>query len=175
MKLTSLLTIALAASSLVFTACDKKEGGGTTSSGGGGAAVSEADAIARIKKQATEIKEWADKNKPAADNPMAGLAMIDTMVAKMKAVDTSGAPADLKKAIDDMNAVLAKMAAIVKDLPKDAAAMQTYIMDKAKADPGFMTKFQADMESVGKEMETAGNNLKEVSKKHGIDFDIDKK
>lgn len=171
---------ALASSTLIFTACDKKpEGGGasggSSSSSSGGGAASEKDALEAFKKQAAEIKDFADKNKPDGANPAAGMALIGQMVDKMKALKTDGLPADLKQAVADMNVALGKMNDVIKDLPKDAEGFQKAIMEKATKDPSFVQKFQGDMAKIGEEVKTAGEKLKEVSKKHGIDFDIDQK
>ena len=181
MKLTTILSVALASSSLLFTACDKKAEGGaasgssSSSSSSGGGATSEKDALEAFKKQAAEIKDFADKNKPDGANPAAGMALIGQMVDKMKALKTDGLPADLKQAVADMNVALGKMNDVIKDLPKDAEGFQKAIMEKATKDPAFVQKFQTDMAKIGEEVKTAGEKLKEASKKHGIDFDIDQK
>lgn len=182
MKITSLLTTALAASAILFTACDKKEGGSTSGGGssssgggstsGGGGATSEKAALETYKTEALAIKTWSEGQKADASNPVAGMALLGQMADKMKGMKTAGLPADLKSAHEKMVGVVQKMADAVKDFPKDAEGFQKFMIEKATADPAFGTKFQEQMQTLGKDMEAAGEELKAAGKKYNIDLDM---
>lgn len=173
------LLLILAAAGLALPSCDKEKssgpGGGSGTSGGTSGATStrsEKTALEEFKADAIKIKQWQDTNKPDASDPMGGMAMIGQAAEKMKAVRTDGLPADLKDAYSKFLTAIGKMQDVIKDFPKDQAGFMKFMTEKAQADPEFGTKFQQKMETIGKEVETAGNHLKETGKKYGIDLDM---
>jgi hypothetical protein len=165
MKIAHFLAASLTASTIFLTACDKKTE--DSKGGGGGAAVSEKDAIEALKKDAVEIKAMAAAGKDSKD-PMAQMTMIKPMLAKMQAIKTEGLPADLKTALVDAKAKIAEMAAIFKDMPEKKEEVMAWAQ-KAFTDPAIQQK----MQKIGEEVKTTGEKLKEVSKKYGVDMDMD--
>lgn len=169
MKLTRLITTALAASAMLFTACDKKEEGGSS---GGGGAVSEKDALARFKADMLAMKADTESMKPDPANPMGMLAPLKAMLNKIVAVKTDGLPADLKAALIEAQTKVAAAKEMFKDVPEvsDMAALT----EKLTADPALAAKLQKVMtEDLPKVMEAVGPAMEkvgEVAKKHGLDL-----
>ena len=170
MKLTRLITTALAASAMLFTACDKKEEGGTSGSGGG--AVSEKDALARFKTDMLALKAETESMKPDPANPMGMLAPLKVMLNKIVALKTDGLPADLKAALLETQAKVAAAKEMFKDVPEvsDMAALT----EKLTANPALAAKLQKVMtEDLPKVMQDVGPAMEkvgEVAKKHGLDI-----
>jgi hypothetical protein len=147
LRKTSLLAAVIA---IAFTACNKP--------------VDEKTAIANFKSEVESVSKWAEeKQKSAASDPAAGMAMMGEVVAKFKAVKTDGLPADLKGAWGEMTGIMGEMGDIFKNMPKpdpskpDAAGkMMGEIMPKLMA-------LQAKVEPVTKKLE-------EIGKKYGLDM-----
>ena len=162
MKLTRILTTACAASALLFTSCDKDTG----TSGGG--ARSEKEALADFKKSADELNAMT-KEDPAPTDPMAGMVKMKAIMAKVKAINTDGLPADLKEAFINFRNKLSEMADVVKDMPEKAEDRLAWAQ-KMMADPALGQK----MDTLGQEVATLGEKMGEVAKKYGIDADVGK-
>jgi hypothetical protein len=165
MKISLLLSSALAASTLFLTSCDKK-GDDAKATGDGGGAVSEKDALESFKKSAAEIKAMAAAGKESKD-PMAQMGMVKPMLAKMQAIKTEGLPADLKAALTEAKAKVAEFAVIFKDMPEKKDEIAAWAQ-KTFTDPAIGPK----MEKLGNEVKASGEKLKEVSKKYGADMDM---
>ena len=179
-----ILTLTAAALGGTLSACNKEEvktetgksvEAGKAAVGTVAGKMDEKAALAAFKAQAVALKEWALKNEPDKTNPAAAIGMIGQMIEKLKGLKTDGLPADLKTAVNNMIAATGKMADVTKDFPKDQEGFMKFMTEKATADPTFGQKFGEQMSAIGKEVETAGNALKEAGKKYGIDLDIDKK
>jgi hypothetical protein len=166
MKISHFLAATLAASSMFLASCDKK-GGDSSSGGSGGAAVSEKEALENFKKSALEIKAMSKAGKDDKD-PMAQMAMVKPMLAKMQAIKTDGLPADLKAAWADMKVKVAEMADIMKDMPDKKEEIMAWAQKKF-TDPAIAAK----MQKMGDEGKAAGEKLKEVGKKYNLDMDMD--
>lgn len=146
---------------LAFTACDKK----TTDRASGKpadpapkpAAVSEKIAIANFKAEVEAVGTWIEEKRDSiGNNRAAGMAMVGEIIGKLKVVRTDGLPAELKAAWGEMNAALAEMAGVLKDMPKiDASKPEE--MGKLMQD--FLPKMmaiQAKVEPVAKKLQEAG-------------------
>jgi len=178
-----ILILTAAAAGMALPACKKDEaesksgdagktGGTTGGATAGSGKIDEKAALEVFKAQALAMKAWAEKNEPDKTNPAAGMAMIGQMVEQMKGLKTEGLPADLKTAVANMVTAMGKMEDAIKDFPKDPEGFMKFMTEKATADPEFGTKFQAKMETVGKEVEAAGKALKEAGDKYGLDLDM---
>ena len=167
MKLPRIITPVCAAAAIFLAACDKeKDKGGAAPSGG--AAVSEKQALEDFKKSAEELNALTKDDAAAAD-PMAGMAKMKTVVAKVNAIKTDGLPADLKEAFTNFRSKLGEMAGLLKDMPEKKEDMLAWAQ-KVAADP----ELGAKMGALGQEVGALGEKLGEVAKKHGIDAQIGK-
>jgi hypothetical protein len=169
MKFTRLITAACAATAIFFTACDKKDGGSASSGG----AVSEKDALARLKTDMLALKAETESMKPDPANPMGMLAPLKGMLNKIIALKTDGLPADLKAALIEAQAKVTAAKEMFKDVP-DVSDMQA-LNEKLTADPALAAKLQKAMtEDLPKVMQAVGpamNNVGEVAKKHGLNIE----
>ena len=154
---------------MLFTACDKKEEGG--SSGGGGGAVSEKDALARLKTDMLAMKAESETMKPDPGNPMGMLGPLRSMLDKIVTLKTDGLPADLKAALIEAQAKVATAKEMFKDVP-NVSDMKA-LTEKLTADPALAAKLQKTMtEDLPKVMEAvvpAMDKVGEVAKKYGLD------
>ena len=164
MKLSRIITPVCASAALFFTACDKKESAG---SGAAGGAVSEKAALDAFKKSAEELNALT-KEEPNAD-PMAGMAKMKTVMARVNAIKTDGLPADLKEAFTGFRSKLSEMVGLLKDMPEKKEDMLAWAQ-KMAADPALGAK----MAAIGQEVGVLGEKLSEVAKKHGIDAQMGK-
>src|SRR5215207_4127769 len=96
MNLRYLLTGVLVALALAFSGCNSK--------------AKEQAAVETFKKEAEGLDAWMkEKQKTAGGNPMAGVAMMRELVAKMRSIKSDDLPADLKDAWTDFVAKIGKM------------------------------------------------------------------
>jgi hypothetical protein len=168
MKLIHTIPLAFATICLAFTGCDKKtadaDSGKPAAPAPKPAAVDEKTAIANFKTEVETVSKWIEeKQKSAGADPAAGAAMVGEIVAKLKAVNTDGLPADLKAAWVDMNGVLGEMGEVFKSMPKvDASKPEE--MGKVMGD--FMPKIMA----IQAKVTPVAAKLEEVGKKYGLDM-----
>lgn len=146
-KTTALLVAAL---SFAFTACNKT--------------IDEKTAIANFKGEIETVTKWMEeKQKSAASDPMAGIAMMGEMVTKFKGIKTEGLPADLKGAWGEMTVVFTELGDVLKGMPKlDASKPE----DAAKVMGELVPKIMAVM-SKG---DPIAKKLEEIGKKYGLDM-----
>jgi hypothetical protein len=147
---------------IAFSSCDKKESGGGGSSSGGGAsaasgAVSEADAIANLKKATEEMAAFKKKGDEAqAANPMAAIPMMREMISKASNLPTNGLPADLKAGVEKANALFKKFGDTIlpafKDIPNDEKGAAAWA-EGLKADPTKAQALMATMAEIGPKMQ----------------------
>ncbi len=134
-----------------------------------GCSKSEAEqqaAVENFKKEASGIDAWMkDKQKEAGRNPMAGLAIMKELVAKLKGLKNENLPPDLKDAYSDFVAKIGKMEGLLSEIGSNPAEM----IKKAASDPNFMTTFGERMKAIEAEVKPAVDRLKEVGKKYGIE------
>ena len=153
MNLRNLVTIAFAALALTFSGC-------------GNSKAKEQAAVENFKKEAEGIDAWMkEKQKSMAGNPMAGIAVMKELVAKMRAMKSDDLPADLKDAWGDFVAKISKMEGLLSEMGSDPAEM----IKKATADPQFMQTFGERMKAVEAEVRPAAERLRDVGKKYGIE------
>lgn len=165
MKKTPVLAVILAASSLIFTACDKKPAAGDGGKASGGGAVSEKDAIESFKKEILEVKAMTDKEKAAAEaDPIASMGKMKEVMARVKAIKTDGLPADLKEAFTTAMGKMSALVDVFKDLPEKKEDQMAWMM-KLGTDPTFQEK----MKTLTEEGDAAFEKLKEIGKKYGIE------
>jgi hypothetical protein len=127
-------------------------------------------ALDAFKKDMEALEAYTKEQEAAAKtNPMAGIAMIRNIVAKLKAVKTEGLPADLKAGYGEFVAVIAKMGDLFAGWPDKAEDMQTFIVKKMGEDPKFMEVFGEKMAGLEKEMQPAIAKLSELGKKYGFE------
>lgn len=165
MKITTILTSALAASALLITSCDKEKDKGTASASSSDSktaapAVSEKEALETFKKGALEVDTLVGEMKAAA-SPKELKEKMTAAAAKLKSLSAEGLPADLKEAFLEKKADTEKSMAVLKDLPETEAEAGAF-MQKLMTDPA-MVKLQADSKATGKK-------FTEVAAKHGIEL-----
>lgn len=170
MKKTILFSLTAA---LCFISTNCKKGDDSGGGGGGAAAVTEKAAIEAFKKAGLEMKTFMDDFQAKTKSGPPSQEMIDGVMAKMKAMPTSGLPADLKSAFEGIRGSMEKMFGILKDIPKDPAEIQK----KMTENPEFMKPIQEKMEAIQKEGDAAQKKMTEVAKKYGLEdvFDDKKK
>jgi hypothetical protein len=152
MNLRYLLTGGLVALTLAFSGCNSK--------------AKEQAAVENFKKEAEGLDAWMkEKQKTAAGNPMAGMAMIKELIVKMRSIKTDDLPADLKDAWTDFVSKIGKMEGLLSEMGSDPAEM----IKKATANPKFMETFGERMKAVETEVRPAAARLKEVGKKYGME------
>ncbi len=150
MKFIKIASLITAAACLFLSGCNK--------------AVDEKTAIANFKTEVENVAKWAEeKQKSAATDPTASMAMMGELIAKFKGIKTDGLPADLKGAWNEMGGVMTELGDVFKNLPtgksdKPEDAMKAFgeIMPKLLA-------MQAKVEPIAKKLE-------EVGKKYGLDM-----
>lgn len=128
------------------------------------------EALDTFKKEMEGVEAYVKEQEAALQgNPMAGIAMIRNIIAKVRLVKTDGLPADLKAAYGDFVKVLAKMGDLFVGWPEKADEMQAFIVKKATEDPKFMESFGGKMEELEKEMGPVTAKLDELGKKYGLE------
>lgn len=153
MKLHRLFTITVAALALALSGCGKSE-------------AQQQAAVENFKKEAEGLDAWMkQKQKEIGANPMAGLAMMKELVAKLKGMKSEDLPSDLKDAWGDFVSKISKLEALVSEMGSDPAEM----IKKATSDPTFMQTFGEKMKAIEAEVKPAADRLKEVSKKYGLE------
>ena len=152
MNLRFLFTSIVLAISLGFSGCDSK--------------AKEQAAVENFKKEAEGLEVWMkEKQKTVGGNPMAGVAMMKELVAKLRTIKSDDLPSDLKDAWTDFVAKIGKMEALLSEMGSDPSEM----IKKATADPKFMETFGARMKAVEAEVKPAADRLREVGKKYGVE------
>jgi hypothetical protein len=106
-----------------------------------------------------------EKQKSIGGNPMAGIALMKEMVAKLKSMKSDDLPSDLKDAWSDFVEKIGKMEALVAEMGANPAEM----MKKATSDPKFMQTFGERMKAIEGEVRPAATRLAEVGKKYGLE------
>ena len=153
MKLRIVLTTLTAALTLAFSGCSKSE-------------ADEKAAVESFKQEAKGLEAWMEeKKKGLATNPMAGLAMMKELVAKLKAMKSEDLPEDLKAAWGDFVTKISKMEGLLAEIGTDPTAL----IKKAQEDPKFMQTFGEKMQALEAEVRPAAQKLAEVGKKYGIE------
>ena len=130
----------------------------------------EAAALEGFKKEMSGIEAYTKEQEAALQgNPMAGIAMIRNIVAKVRLVKTEGLPADLKEGYSNFVGVLTKMGDLFAGWPEKAEDMQAFIVKKATEDPKFMDSFGEKMQAMETEMAPVMAKLEELGKKYGLE------
>ncbi len=163
MKLHLLTFLVFTISSVAFAA-DENVAPSITAAPAAPTTTEEKTALANFKTQIEEAGKWIEeKQKTAAADPTAGIAMVSEIIARLKAIKTDGLPADLKAAWGEMGGVLTEMGEVFKgfqvpktDKPEDAMKALGEIMPKLMA-------IQGKMEPISKK-------LQEVGTKYGLDM-----
>ena len=163
MKLTHFISLLIASTCLAGTDTDKKIGAAdsvTTAS----VTADENAAIATFKGAVESMTKWIEeKQKTAAADPTAGIAMIGELVAKFKDIKADGLPEDLKTAWGNMVGVVKELGDIFKGLPKLDPAKPDEMMKALSAIAPKMMAMQPKLEPIVKKLE-------EVGKKYGLDL-----
>lgn len=142
------------------------------------AGASEEAAIAALKTKVGEIDAMM-KTPPSADNPMAPLISLRTMLGEMGKLPTEGLPTDLKETVVGMQEIFGRVSKSIlpffDGIPTDAEEMKKWQAGLA-ADPAaaqaVMTKMAGlgpAMQSFDKEMKEKQEAAKAVFKKYNID------
>jgi hypothetical protein len=153
MKLRHLFTALATVLALAFAGCGKSK-------------ADEQAAVENFKKEAEGLDGWMkEKQKAMGGNPMAGIAVMRELVAKLKSMKSEDLPADLKEAWTDFVNKISKMEALLAEMGSDPAEM----IKKATADPKFMQTFGERMKAIEAEVRPAAQRLTEVGKKYGIE------
>jgi hypothetical protein len=153
MKLRYFIAAAAAALTIIFSGCTKSK-------------ADEQAAVQNFKKEAESLDGWMkEKQKESGRNPMAGLAMMKELVAKLKAMKSDDLPADLKDAWGDFVAKIGKMESLLAEMGANPAEM----IKKAASDPQFMQTFGERMRAIETEVKPAADRLREVGKKYGLE------
>ena len=167
MKRTQITALFAAAIAFAFAACDNKSadtGTGKPTDAAKPAVVDEKTAIANFKSEVEGVTKWIEeKQKTAAADPAAGMAMVGEIVSKFKGIKTDGLPADLKGAWGDMSGVMGEMGEIFKGMP-------TAKPDKPEDAMKAMVELMPKMEAIQAKMGPAAKKLEEVGKKYGLDM-----
>jgi hypothetical protein len=134
--------------------------------GCGNSKAKEQAAVENFKKEAEGLDVWMkEKQQAIGGNPMAGVAMMKELVAKLRSMKSDDLPADLKQAWDDFVAKIGKMEALLSEMGSDPAEM----IKKASANPQFMQSFGERMKAIEAEVRPAAERLREVGKKYGLE------
>lgn len=132
-----------------------------------------ADASARLEKFKKELATFNAFSKEqeckAAENPMAGIAMIRNLVERLKDVKTEGLPEDLKSGFEQFVGTLSKMGDILKDWPEKVEDIEPYIQKRLAEDPKFMQAMEDRIAALDKEMQPAIQKLEELGKKYALE------
>ena len=128
------------------------------------------EALDGFKKEMTGIEAFVKEQEAGLKaNPMAGIAMIRNIVAKLQAVKTDALPADLKGGFIDFVAAISKMGDMFKGWPEKPEEMQGFIVKKLGEDPKYMDAFGAKMAALEKEVQPAVTKLDALGKKYGLE------
>lgn len=153
MKFRYFLASAVAVYALTFSGCSKSK-------------ADEQAAVENFKKEAEGLDGWMkEKQKEAGKNPMAGIAIMKEMVAKLRSIKSDNLPDDLKSAWSDFVAKIGKMEALLAEMGANPADM----IKKASSDPAFMQTFGERMKAIEAEVKPAAERLREVGKKYGLE------
>ena len=128
------------------------------------------EALDGFKKEMTGIEAFVKEQEAGLKaNPMAGIAMIRNIVAKLQAVKTDALPADLKGGFIDFVAAISKMGDMFKGWPEKPEEMQGFIVKKLGEDPKYMDAFGVKMAALEKEVQPAVTKLDALGKKYGLE------
>ena len=128
-------------------------------------------ALDGFKKEMTSLEAYVKEQEAGLKtNPMAGIAMIRNIVAKLQAIKTDGLPDDLKTGYSEFVTAISKMGDLFKGWPEKAEDMQAFIVKKLGEDPKYMDVFGEKMAALEKEMQPAVTKLDELGKKYGLDM-----
>jgi hypothetical protein len=141
------LTVCLAAMALVVAACDKKK-----TEEAAQPAATEAKAPAAEDTPA-EAKPAAEAAQPAAADAAKAADMAKAMAEATKNVDTSDAPAYMKKMVEHLRAINQVMKDNLDDCNKTVAAVKKYVEDN-----------KAALEAIKKETEEAQKKMTDQEK-----------
>ena len=123
-----------------------------------------------FKKEMTGLEAYVKEQEAGLKtNPMAGIAMIRNIVAKLQAVKTDALPADLKGGFIDFVAAISKMGDMFKGWPEKPEEMQGFIVKKLGEDPKYMDAFGVKMAALEKEVQPAVTKLDALGKKYGLE------
>ncbi|MEO6785979.1 MAG: hypothetical protein ABI318_07585 [Chthoniobacteraceae bacterium] len=129
------------------------------------------EALDGFKKEMTGIEAFIKEQEAGLKtNPMAGIAMIRDIVAKLQAVKTDALPADLKAGFAEFVVAISKMGEMFKGWPEKAEEMQAFIVKKIGEDPKYMDAFGEKMAALEKDMAPAVAKLDALGKKYGLDM-----
>lgn len=106
----------------------------------------------------------AEFEKKSKESPMESFAKFGEMVAAIKEIETDELPADLRTPWLGVVGCLEKMAVVVGEMPKDAAALE-----KKTSDNAFMEAFSKKMDAINTELKPHIEKLKAAGKKYGIE------
>ena len=128
------------------------------------------EALDGFKKEMTGIEAFVKEQEAGLKaNPMAGIAMIRNIVAKLQAIKTDALPPDLKAGFSEFVVAISKMGEMLKGWPEKTEEMQAFIVKKLGEDPKYMDTFGEKMAALEKEMQPAIEKLDALGKKYGLE------
>ena len=139
--------------------------------------ASEKEAIAALKTKIEEIDNIM-KVKPSAENPMAQLISLRSMLGEMGKLPTDGLPTDLKDTVVGMKDLFGRAGKAIlpffEGIPTEADALKQWGTDLA-ADPAKLQEMMGKMAGLGPSMQAFDGEMKEkqaaaktVFEKYGI-------
>ena len=164
MKLLRSITLVSALVCLTLTGCDRKPANSSSDSKAAPVVVDEKTALANFKTEVESVGTWIEeKQKAAATNPAAEMAVFGEIAGRVKTIKTDGLPADLKGAWDEMGVALGEMGDILKGMPKPDAS-------KPEEAGKILAEIVPKMMAMNAKMEPISKKLEELGKKYGLDL-----
>ena len=187
MKSTRNLAVALAASAVVFAACDKKPADtksaesksaetksaeptpaetkpAETKPAAAAPAAGDSAALEAFKAAAKEIEALIKEGK-GGSNPAEGMPKIRAAYAKMMEIKTEGLPADLAETFTASRTGTGELLEMFKDMPEKPEEALAW-MQKTFSDPVIGEK----MQKLGEANQSVSQKFRETAAKYGIEI-----